>query len=45
MELAQTRLLLSRAYLALGNTDEAELEERTAKAAIDRIEARARRRD
>ena len=36
IELAQTRLLLSRAYLALGNTDEAELEERTALAAMDR---------
>ena len=37
VELAQTRLLLSRAYSALGNTDEAELEERTAQAAMDRI--------
>ena len=42
MELAQSRLLLSRAYAALGNTDEAELEERTAKAAMDRIGANAR---
>jgi hypothetical protein len=39
MELAQTRLLLSRAYSALGNADEAELEERTAQAALDRINA------
>ena len=37
IELAQTRFLLSRAYLALGNIDEAELEERTARAAMDRI--------
>jgi tetratricopeptide (TPR) repeat protein len=37
VELAQTRLLLSRAYSALGNTDEAELEERTAEAAMERI--------
>jgi pimeloyl-ACP methyl ester carboxylesterase/tetratricopeptide (TPR) repeat protein len=37
VELAQTRLLLSRAYAALGNTDEAALEERTARAAMDRI--------
>ena len=42
MELAQTRLLLARAYLALGNADEAELEERTAKVAMDRIGAKAR---
>ena len=40
MELAQTRLLLSRAYSALGNTDEAELEERTAEAALERMSAR-----
>jgi tetratricopeptide (TPR) repeat protein len=40
MELAQTRLLLSRAYSALGNTDEAELEERTAEAAMERIGGR-----
>jgi tetratricopeptide (TPR) repeat protein len=39
IELAQTRLLLSRAYSALGNADEAELEERTARAAMDRIGA------
>ena len=39
IELAQTRLLLSRAYSALGNTDEAELEERTARAVMDRIGA------
>jgi lipopolysaccharide biosynthesis regulator YciM len=43
MELAQTRLLLSRAYSALGNADEAELEERTAEAAMERIVARALR--
>ncbi|HEU5050827.1 MAG TPA: serine/threonine-protein kinase, partial [Gemmatimonadales bacterium] len=45
LELAQTRLLLSRAYLALGNTDEAELEERAAHAAMDRIGAGALRRE
>jgi tetratricopeptide (TPR) repeat protein len=45
IELAQTRLLLSRAYAALGNTDEAELEERTAQAAMDRIGAGALRRE
>jgi tetratricopeptide (TPR) repeat protein/predicted Ser/Thr protein kinase len=45
MELAQTRLLLSRAYSALGNTDEAELEERTAGAAMERIGAGALRRE
>ena len=44
IELAHTRLLLSRAYSALGNTDEAELEERTAQAAMDRIGAGALRR-
>jgi tetratricopeptide (TPR) repeat protein len=43
IELAQTRLLLSRAYSALGNADEAELEERTAQAAMDRIGAGALR--
>ncbi len=43
IELAHTRLLLSRAYAALGNTDEAELEERTAQAAMDRIGAGALR--
>jgi tetratricopeptide (TPR) repeat protein len=42
IELAQTRLLLSRAYSALGNTDEAELEARAARAALDRIGAGAR---
>jgi tetratricopeptide (TPR) repeat protein len=45
VELAQTRLLLSRAYSALGNTDEAELEERTADAAMERIGAGALRRE
>jgi tetratricopeptide (TPR) repeat protein len=45
MELAQTRLLLSRAYSALGNADEAELEERTAEAALERIGAGALRRE
>ena len=45
IELAQTRLLLSRAYSALGNTDEAELEERTAQAAMDRVRAGALRRE
>jgi hypothetical protein len=43
IELAQTRLLLSRGYSALGNADEAELEERTAQAAMDRIGAGALR--
>jgi tetratricopeptide (TPR) repeat protein len=38
IELAQTRLLLSRAYSDLGNADEAELEERAAQAAMGRIE-------
>ncbi|HEX6106460.1 MAG TPA: protein kinase [Gemmatimonadales bacterium] len=37
IELAQTRLLLARAYSALGNADEAQLEERAARAAMDRI--------
>jgi tetratricopeptide (TPR) repeat protein len=45
IELAQTRLLLSRAYSALGNADEAELEKRTAQAAMDRIGALPLRRD
>ncbi len=36
-ELAQTRLVLSRAYSALGNTDEAELERRAAETTMDRI--------
>jgi tetratricopeptide (TPR) repeat protein/tRNA A-37 threonylcarbamoyl transferase component Bud32 len=44
VELAQTRLLLSRVYSALGNTDEAELEERTAQAVLERITAAALRR-
>jgi len=39
IELAQARLLLSRAYSILGNTDEAALEERAARAVIDRIGA------
>ena len=42
-ELARTRLLLSRAYSALGNADEAQLEERTAHAALGRIRAGALR--
>ncbi len=37
IELAQTRLLLSRAYAALGDADAAELEERTAQAGMARI--------
>jgi tetratricopeptide (TPR) repeat protein len=37
VDLAQTRLLLSRAYSALGNADEAELEERAARAAMDKM--------
>ena len=37
VDLAGTRLLLSRAYSALGNSDEAELEERAAQEALDRI--------
>jgi tetratricopeptide (TPR) repeat protein len=45
LELAQTRLLLSSSYLALGNTDEAELEEHTAWAAMERIGTGALRRD
>ena len=45
IELAQTRLLLSRAYSALGNTDEAELEERAARAAMDRVRAGVLRRE
>jgi tetratricopeptide (TPR) repeat protein len=45
IELAQARLLLSRAYVALGNTDEAELEERTARAVLDRIGVTAHPRD
>jgi tetratricopeptide (TPR) repeat protein/tRNA A-37 threonylcarbamoyl transferase component Bud32 len=40
-DLAGSRLLLSRAYSALGNTDEAELEERTALATIERVRAGA----
>ncbi len=36
VELAQTRLLLSRAYAALGDADAAELEERAAQAAMAR---------
>jgi len=36
-ELARTRLLLSRAYSMLGETDEAELEERAAHATMSRI--------
>jgi hypothetical protein len=44
IELAQTRLLLSRAYSALGNSDEAALEERTADAAMERLGAGALRR-
>jgi pimeloyl-ACP methyl ester carboxylesterase/tetratricopeptide (TPR) repeat protein len=43
-ELAQSRFLLSQAYSSLGNTDEAELEERTARAALDRIGATVSRR-
>ena len=45
IELAQTRFLLSRAYSALGNSGEAELEARTAQAAMDRIVAGARQRE
>jgi tetratricopeptide (TPR) repeat protein len=41
LELAQSRRLLARAYRALGNVDEAELEERAAQAAMDRIGAGA----
>jgi tetratricopeptide (TPR) repeat protein len=39
IELARTRLLLSRAYSALGNTDDAALEERTAHATLERVGA------
>jgi hypothetical protein len=42
LDLAQTRLLLSRAYSALGNADEAELEEQAAQAVMERIVAGAR---
>jgi DNA-binding winged helix-turn-helix (wHTH) protein len=44
LELAQTRLLLSRAYSVQGNTDEAELEERAARALLDSIRAGTLRR-
>ncbi|HEX6617406.1 MAG TPA: protein kinase [Gemmatimonadales bacterium] len=37
LELARTRLLLSQAYSVLGSTEEAELEERAARAATSRI--------
>jgi hypothetical protein len=37
IELAQTRLLLSRAYSAMGNTEEAALEQRTAHATMERV--------
>ena len=43
VDLAHTRLLLSRAYSALGNGDEAELEERAAREAMERIVAGALR--
>jgi Flp pilus assembly protein TadD len=36
-ELARTRLLLSRAYARLGETEEAEMEERAAHATMSRI--------
>jgi tetratricopeptide (TPR) repeat protein len=39
IELAQTRLLLSRAYSAMGNADEAALEQRTAHATMERVAA------
>jgi tetratricopeptide (TPR) repeat protein len=42
IELAQTRLLLARAYSDLGNPDESELERRAAHATMERIEAGAR---
>ena len=45
LELARTRLLLSAAYSALVNTDEGELEERTARAVMDRIGTGALRRE
>ncbi len=45
LDLAHTRLLLARAYSALGNTDEAELEERAAQAAMERIGAGSLRYD
>jgi len=37
VELAQTRVLLSQAYAALGNADEAALETRTAQSILDRV--------
>jgi hypothetical protein len=42
-DLAHTRLLLARAYAALGSGDEAELEERAARAAMDGMVAGALR--
>jgi hypothetical protein len=39
LELAQTRLLLSRAYSVEGNIDDAELEERAARTVMDSIRA------
>jgi tRNA A-37 threonylcarbamoyl transferase component Bud32/tetratricopeptide (TPR) repeat protein len=42
LELAQTRLLLARAYREQGNADDAELEERSARTAIERVQAGAR---
>ena len=44
LELAQTRLLLSRAYSVQGNADEADLEERAARTAMDSIRAGTLRR-
>ena len=44
LELAQTRLLLSRAYSVQGNADEADLEERAARTARDSIRAGTLRR-
>jgi tetratricopeptide (TPR) repeat protein len=40
IDLAQTRLLLARAYSAVGNADEAELERQAAQVALDRITER-----
>jgi pimeloyl-ACP methyl ester carboxylesterase/tetratricopeptide (TPR) repeat protein len=40
IELAQSRLLLAQAYTALGNRDDAALEERTAQAILSRVAAR-----
>ncbi len=42
VELAETRQLLSRTYAALGNVEEAEMEERAARTTLDRVVAPTR---